>query len=235
MDQFMSGEIHRSVDEMFALKGEAMMTHKGRSVVRVTLDGTVHYLKRFWLCPSQVFKRLVAQGLHELGMIDWLNGHGFAGPVVVSRGWSGLGPVRTRVFFLMRQVPGELPLERYWRRNRDQVDLLVGALATHAARLHDCGFYHHDFSERHILVAGEGEGRFSFRQIDLERARVARPSEGRAAADLKTLACSIAAPALRRRMETDLVERYLACRDPAPGRGRFLALLADARPAKVFN
>jgi len=223
------------VQEMFALEGEPMMTHPGRSVVRVELDGAVHYLKRYWLCPSQVFKRLVAQGFHELRMIDWLNGRGFAGPVVVDRGWSGFGPVRTRMFFLMREVPDELPLERYWRRNGRRADELVSALAAHAARLHDRGFYHYDFSERHIRVACDGQGRLSFRQIDLERARVGRPSEPRAAADLKTLACSIADEKLRRRIETDFVDQYLAGREPPPPRDRFLALLARARPTKTFN
>ncbi|MCH8207280.1 MAG: hypothetical protein IH956_09800, partial [Chloroflexi bacterium] len=58
----------QSVEDVFALKGDDMRVHKGRSVVAITLDGKRHYLKRFWVVPSRVFKRHVARGLHELRM-----------------------------------------------------------------------------------------------------------------------------------------------------------------------
>lgn len=224
-----------TVDEMFALSGDAMMTHKGRSVVRLDWNGHPHYLKRFWFSPQQIFRRLVAQGLHELAMIDWLNDNGFAGPIVVDRGLSRFGPLRTRMFFLMREATGEMTLERYYRRNRDQVAALQEALANHAARLHDRGFYHTDFSERHIHVRQDDDGRWAFRQIDLERATVGRLDESRAAADLKTLACSIADAELRKRIETDFVDQYLARRQQPPNTGRFRDLLARAIPTKTFH
>lgn len=222
------------LDRVFAIKGEAMMVHAGRSVVRVDVEGRPHFLKRYWLTPLQVFRRFCAQGLHELAMIDWLNSRGFLGPEVVARGVGRRLGLRTRVFFLMRQAEGELPLERFARRNGDRVEVLIQALAGHTARLHDKGFYHTDYSERHIHVVALGEG-FQFRQIDLERARVGRRDDGQAAADIKTLQCSIANERLADMIEGPFVEHYLSQRTTAPSAGEFRALLRRARPTKTFQ
>ena len=78
----------QTVDDVFAVSGETMREHTGRSVVKLNVDGKTHFLKRFWLEPSQLFKGHVRRGFHELRIIDWLNTHGFAGPKVVP------GPLR---------------------------------------------------------------------------------------------------------------------------------------------
>ena len=223
-----------NIDQVFAIEGESMQTHTGRSVVRVSVDGRPHFLKRFWLTPRQVFRRLVAQGVHELAMIDWLNDNGFAGPIVVARGCARRLGFCTRMYFLMREVEGEFPLERYYRRNRNEVGSLITALAAHTARLHDAGFYHCDYSERHLLV-GKDRADYRFRQIDLERASVGSRHEARAAADLKTLACSIADDTLRGLIEGEFVDDYVRRRSTAPPVDQFRRLLAAARPTKTFE
>ncbi len=230
----MNISVFDNLDDAFRVDGEAMRVHRGRSVVRVEVDGCTHYLKRFWFTPGQVFRRFVAQGLHELAMIDWLNAGGFTGPMVVARGLERRYGMRWRMFFLMREVPGEIPLERYWRRNRDEADALIGALAEHTARLHDAGFHHHDYSERHLLVSRRN-GAFRFRQIDLERAGLASPNDTAAAADIKTLAASIAAEELRQCIEGPFVDRYLAARKSGSTAERFKDLLAAAKPTKSFG
>ena len=53
------------IDTAFSVEGLDMRTHKGRSVVRVAIDGKTHYLKRFWFLPAQLFKRHVARGLQH--------------------------------------------------------------------------------------------------------------------------------------------------------------------------
>ena len=223
-----------NLNHVFQIDGEPMQTHPGRSVVRLNIDGQTCFLKRYWLIGRQVFRRFIAQGLHELAMIDWLNANGFSGPEVVARGVATRLGIRTRMFFLMRQVEDELPLERFYRRNREAVDELTRSLAEHTARLHDAGFYHRDYSERHIFV-GRATERLTFRQIDLERASQGVRQEPNAAADLKTLACSIANEDLRTLIEGDFVDRYLECRKTAPPRDTFLQMLAAAQPTKTFE
>ena len=221
------------VRSAFAVRGDEMRVHKGRSVVAVSIGGTTHYLKRFWLTPSQIFQRHVARGLHEMRMIDWLNRSGFAGPKIVRGGRAGSFMCMTRVFFLMEEVPNEWPLEAAWRKFADQGERMVSELACFAARLHDAGFIHTDFSERHILVGRRGEG-WSFRLIDLERARQGRPDLERAAADLATLAASISDEDLRGRIEGDLLADYVAHRKTLPREVDFPSLVAAAKPTKSF-
>jgi len=201
--------------------------------VALDVDGRPHYLKRYWLDWTQLFKRHVARGLHELRMIDWLNENGFAGPVVSRRAKSGVGPIVTRLFFLMREVENEKPLEMTWRDPNIDHDKLLKQLATFAARLHGAGFTHTDFSERHILV-GQSDGNFTFRLIDLERAHVAsHPDHRRAAADLATLVASIADDELRQRVRGDVLADYIQQRHWNGGVD-FRALFMAAEPTKVF-
>lgn len=225
-----------TVRDVFAISGDEMRTHKGRSVVAVQIDGRTHYLKRFWFVPSQMFKRYVARGFHEMRMIDWLNDSGFAGPKIVRRGHAGVYPFITRLFFLMEEPPGELALEAAWRKSPDDADALLSSFASFAAKLHDAGFIHTDFSERHILV-GRNASQWTFRLIDLERAAVGRVNDKRAAADIATLATSIADEELRRRIRTDFLDEYVAKRF-APGGVSpdvdFRSLFADAKPTKSF-
>jgi tRNA A-37 threonylcarbamoyl transferase component Bud32 len=223
--------------DAFAVDGDEMRTHKGRSVVAVEIDGRRHYLKRFWFTPSQVFKRYVARGFHEMRMIDWLNGNGFAGPKIVRRGHTGRHPFVTRVYFLMEEVPDEVPLETAWRKSAGDEDGLLADLASFSARLHDAGFVHTDFSGRHILVGREAERR-TFRLIDVERAAVGRIDLRRSAADLATLATSVIDEELRRRIETDFLDSYIAKRSTLNGRlgtGDFRSLVERAEPAGSFD
>ena len=223
----------RNIRDVFAITGDDMRVHKGRSVVMVTVDGKTHYLKRFWLSPSQLFKRHVARGFHEMGMIDWLNGKGFAGPRIVRRGWAGIGPLRLRLFFLMEEMPDEMPLEACWRRYPLERDGLMADLASFAARLHDAGFVHTDFSERHILV-GRGDHGWTFRLIDVERADVGRATDARVANDLATLAASVMDEALRECVNGAFLDAYIARRASLGGGAGFRALLAKATPTKSF-
>lgn len=210
-----------------------MRTHKGRSVTKISVDGRPCYLKRYWLAPSQLFKRHMGRGCHELRMIDWLNDNGFAGPRVVARGRSTCLSLTTRIYFLMEEVPGETPLEQAWWGHPDDADDLLTEAATFAARLHDHGFVHTDFSERHILV-GRNEDEWTFRLIDLERARTDNRDERLAAADLKTLAASVAAEALRDGIENRFLDTYIARRNTLPAGVDMRSLFARARATKVF-
>lgn len=117
----------------------------------------------------------------------------------------------TRLFFLMEDVAGEMPLEQTWWKHPEWADDLLDELATFAARLHDAGFVHTDFSERHIFVGRGGAG-WTFRLIDLERARVGEVDDRAAAADLKTLAASIADQKLRERIGGGFLDAYASRR-----------------------
>lgn len=229
------------LDRVFAIEGDAIRLHRGRGVVRIAVDGRDHFLKRYWFRPSRPLKRHVALGFHELRMIDWLSENGFTGPRVVARGHSSLLFMRPRMFFLMEQVSGELSLEATWSKNGLDRDSLVSDLAGFAARLHDAGFIHIDFSERHIFVGRRADGvrgdadQRSFRLIDLERATVGRRTEPRAAADLKTLASSVKDPALRRRLETDLIDDYVVRRRTLSPSVDFRTLIGRAQPTRTFR
>ncbi|MFQ5462692.1 MAG: lipopolysaccharide kinase InaA family protein [Phycisphaerae bacterium] len=226
------------VDRVFAMQGDDMRVHKGRSVVALSIDGGTYYLKRFWWTPSQALKRFVARGFHEMRMIDWLNDQGFAGPDIVRRGQGGVFPIITKVFFLMREVPGELALEAKWRDREVDRTRLIRDLAGFAARLHDAGFVHTDFSERHILVGGPHEGDrqadFTFRLIDVERASLANRSVGRAAADIATLVASVADDELQEAVWQAFLEVYVAQRSSLPRGVDFRRLVAKAKPTKSF-
>lgn len=222
------------LDAVFRIKGEPMQTHQGRSVTRLMVDGHTHFLKRFWLTPMQVFRRFVAQGMHELAMIDWLNTNNFTGPDVVARGADKTLGVWRRMMFLMRAGTDELPLERFCRKHPDRRDDVLVSLAQHTARLHDAGFYHRDYSERHLFVRGDNGG-FSFRQIDLERAAVGPRREAKAAADVKTLSCSIADPELAGAIEGPFLTEYLGNRSTLDSSDSFRALFANAVPTKSFE
>lgn len=211
-----------------------MQTHAGRSVTRVTVGGETHFLKRFWLTPKQVFRRFVAQGMHELAMIDWLNANHFTGPEVVARGVQRRFGIPIKMLFLMREASGETPLERFCRKHSSDRDAVFRDLAIHSARLHDAGFYHRDYSERHIFVRRE-EGGFGFRQIDLERASAGKRREQKAAADLKTLACSIADSDLSAQIEGSFLDVYLDRRTTVGSTDSFRKLLAAAAPTKSFE
>ena len=122
------------IEDVFAAVGESMREHKGRSVVRLQVDGNTHFLKRFWLAPSQLFKGHVRRGFHELRIIDWLHTNGFTGPVVVRRGWSGVRPLRTRMYFLMEEMRADLPLEASLATHLVQRDALLHALSGSSSR-----------------------------------------------------------------------------------------------------
>ena len=210
-----------------------MRAHKGRSVTRIMVDGRLCYLKRYWWTPSQLFKGHVSRGCHELDVIDWLNGNGFAGPRVAARGRSSVLAMTTKLYFLMEAVPGEVPLEEAWRRHPDDGDGLLSAVAAFAARLHDRGFVHTDFSERHILVGGPERG-WTFRLIDLERARIGHRDERRSMNDLKTLAASVSAEELRRAIEDRFLDTYAAHRRSLRPEADVRSLFARAQATKDF-
>ncbi len=222
------------LDLVFQVKGEPMQTHVGRSVTRVTVDGANHFLKRYWVTPKQVFRRFVAQGIHELSMIDWLNEHDFAGPNVVARGVERKFGVLTRMMFLMREATGEMPLERYCRKHPSQRSAVLDSLARHTANLHDVCFYHKDYSERHLFVRYQN-GEHAFRQIDVERATVGSKRETKAAADIKTLACSIADPELSAAIEGAFLDQYIDLRATLDSRQSFRDLYATAVATKEFE
>jgi tRNA A-37 threonylcarbamoyl transferase component Bud32 len=228
-----SWDAFQVMDGVFAIGGEELRSHKGRSVVAVSINGHRFFLKRFWFVPSRPYKRNVARGLHELRMIDWLNSHGFAGPKVVRRGLGKAFLLKTRLFFLMEDMPRESALETVCRNYPDKVDSILAALASFTARLHDAGFVHTDFSERHIFVGGE-ECRWTFRLIDLERASVGRFREGLAAADLATLAASVADPRLREKINSDFLDAYVTRRRTLASGLEFRQLFAVASPTKSF-
>lgn len=223
----------RSTTEAFAARGETMRAHRGRSVVRIDRDGRNYYLKRYWLDKSQLFKRHVARGFHELRMIDWLNDNGFLGPRVAARGHSRVCFLTTRLYFLMEEVADEVPLEQAWWRHPEDCDTLLDQLASLAASLHDRGFIHTDFSERHIFVGRTGGG-WTFRLIDVERAKIGAHDAQSAAADLKTLAASAADATLRESLGARFLDAYITKRRTlAPGTD-MRSLFARARPTRSF-
>ncbi len=223
----------KSVEKAFAVEGAAMRLHKGRSVVKICVEGHPHYLKRYWLDPSQIFQRHVTRGHHELRMIDWLNNNGFAGPRIVARGASRRLAINTRLFFLMEEAADEMPLEQIWWKMPEHGDSLLTSLACFAARIHDAGFIHTDFSERHIMVGRRGE-EWTFRLIDVERARVDSARDRLAAADLKTLAASIDDQKLRNRIGTDFLADYAAKRKTLQARIDMHSLFAAASATRSF-
>ena len=223
----------RTVKDYFAVKGQDVRLHKGRSVVSIMVDGRRHFLKRYWLAPSQIVKRHVTRGMHELAMIDWLNENGFAGPKVVRRGHVGRFPVFFRAYFLMEEVSNEWPFATAYRRPAVRPVELLSALATFAARLHDAHFVHTDFSERHILVGHNGE-RSTFRLIDVERARLGCLSEQSKANDLATLVASVLDEDLRRELRGRFVEDYVAARRNLKASVDFRACLEKAQPTRLF-
>lgn len=161
-------------------------------------------------------------------MIDWLDANGFGAPVVVARGSERLGPLRSRLFFLMRAVPGELTFEEAWRAHPGERRALVEVVADRLAALHERGFHHRDCLARHLRMDRSERG-WRIRQIDLERASAGARRDPAAAADLVTLAASCRSVELRREILGPGLERYLARRtrlDPA----RFRARLARTRP-----
>ena len=218
----------------FDIAGDAMRVHRGRSVVALNINGHTHYLKRYWLTWSKLFKRQVARGFHELRMADWLQANGFLGPRIVRRGQGALGPIRTRVFFLMEEVPDELPLEAAWNRRDDVQDGLMQSMASFAALLHDKGFVHTDFSERHILV-GRLDGRWSFRLIDIERAEIGVKSEKRKAADIATLIASVMSRELREVLRAAFLDAYISHRSTLERTIDFRRLVDSAKPTKSFS
>ncbi len=223
----------KDLDAVFAIEGDDMRTHRGRSVVAITVEGQRHFLKRFWFDSRQPFKRNVARGLHELRMIDWLNSSGFLGPNVVRRGRGGPGPFSTRMFFLMQEVPGETALETAWRLDQKNAASLLDDVATFAATLHDTGYCHTDFSERHIFVGGTDNER-TFRLIDVERASVNCASEGRFASDLATLAASVMDDRLRDAIRMSVIDRYIKARTTLPNTVDFRRIFEQAKPTKAF-
>ncbi len=234
MNDCLTTDGFRGVCDVFALSGDDMRVHKGRSVVMVTVDGKTHFLKRFWFSPSQLFKRHLARGFHEMRMIDWLNDNGFAGPQIVRRGWSGVGPVCLKLFFLMEEVPHELPLEAAWRRYPDERDKMMADLASFTARLHDTGFVHTDFSERHILLGHRPEN-WTFRLIDLERAKTEQTADTKVANDLATLAASVMDEKLRDYIRGAFLDGYILRRTSLNSGTDFRALFAKATPKKSFH
>ncbi len=233
MSQQVSYSAFDSVPSAFAVAGLEMRSHKGRSVVQVNLEGRVHYLKRYWLAGSQIFQRHVARGHHELRMIDWLNQHGFAGPSVVRRGASRCLGVYTKLYFLMEEIKDELPLESAWRKNPPGATQLLQELASFSAKLHESGFVHTDFSERHILVGGPAGNR-TFRLIDVERANIGKASPRRIANDLATLVASIADHRLQSLVREDFLDIYIAQRSTLESGDEFRRLFKQARPTKSF-
>jgi hypothetical protein len=99
--------------------------------------------------------------------------------------------------------------------------------------LHDRHFYHRDFSERHLYV-GENGNAHTFRQIDVERAQVGVRDEAKAAADLKTLAASVANETLRVHLAGGFINTYLNARQNGPISAAFKALYAKAQSTKTF-
>lgn len=224
------------MDRVFAVTGQTMRAHRGRSVVRLNVAGRAHYLKRFWFTPSRALKRYIARGIHELRMIDWLASHGFGGPRVVARGRSGVGPIATRLFFLMEEVPGELDLERFDRLHPDSTDALVLALAEHTARLHDAGFHHYDYMATHILVGqGPGNGAPGFRLIDVERARATGSRLRDDATDLNKLLTSVGEGSLRTCLERTFLDGYLSCRTDPPDRRALSRLMRHSASSRRYG
>ncbi|MCA9772558.1 MAG: hypothetical protein KC466_09115 [Myxococcales bacterium] len=202
----------RDMDRVFALEGEPMRVHRnGRGVWRLDLSDGTYYLKRFWFRFRYPMKSRLSRGNHELRMIDWLNANGFAGPEVAARreerrwGWG------TRLFFLMREVSGEVPVSQAWLDRKDERPALLAACAAYVARLHQRGFHHHDLMTKHLFAASGPKG-WSFRNIDVERATVGAPNPKKAARDLLTLACSVHFEPLRTELLTRFVDDYLAAR-----------------------
>ncbi len=222
-----------SVDDAFAVRGRDMRFHVGRSVIGIQVDGRQCYLKRYWLAPSQILKGHVSRGFHELRMIDWLNGHGFSGPRVLACGSSSFLGVSRRLFFLMEEVPGEMPLAQFWWKHPEVGDSLLASLARFSARLHDAGFVHTDYSERHIFVGRRGDD-WTFRLIDVERARVGPVDNRAVAADLKTLAASIADQRLRERIAAGFLDDYVAERTTPCERTDMRSLFARASATRSF-
>ncbi len=229
----MSYSAFDSVSAAFAVDGLEMRSHKGRSVEQVIVEGGVHYLKRYWLAGSQIFQRHVARGYHELRMIDWLNQQGFTGPKVVRRGDSRCLGIGLKLFFLMEEVKEELSLETVWRKNPDGANKLLQELASFTAKLHEAGFVHIDYSERHILVGG-GEGRRTFRLIDVERASIGKSTPQLLANDLATLVESIADHRLQSLVRGDFIDMYIAERSTLTSGDEFRRLFSQATPTKSF-
>ncbi len=137
------------------------------------------------------------------------------------------------MYFLMEEIRGELPLEAAWATLREHRDTLLHSLACFSARLHDAGFLHTDYSERHILVGQLDDG-WTFRLIDLERASVGRATDARVADDLATLSASVMNERLRKELRTGFLDDYAAQRKSWPADYPVRALVERSKPTKSF-
>jgi heptose I phosphotransferase len=167
--------------DVMAFAGGTRICHKrGRSVVRLELEGRAFYLKRNRLHPTEFWKALGRLRWPRLGArCEWDNilAVQFSGiptvtPVAVGeRRWGG---VETASFTITEELYDAEPLDVVWRRDfacprspkqvRAKI-VLLHRLARLARRFHAAGMNHQDFYINHFFL---GKGGLLY-LLDLQR------------------------------------------------------------------
>ena len=170
-----------SFADFMAYAGGTRICHKrGRSVVRLELDGRAFYLKRNHLHPTEAWKALSRLRWPQLGARhEWDNilavlAAGIPTVTPVAVGERCRFGVETASFTVTEELYGAEPLNVVWRRDftvprsRGQIrekNQLVKSVATLARRFHAGGMNHQDFYLNHFFLGADG----TLYLLDLQR------------------------------------------------------------------
>ena len=182
---------HFTAQELFAwaqtAEGQMYRQVKGRSTLRVTLNGQAYFLKRHegvgwkeiaknWL----VAKRPVLGAENEWRACLRLAAHGIAAPKVAAFARQGGNPARRSSFVLCEELAGFVSLEavaKEWATKPPGTTAkrrLVQAVAELVRGLHAAGVAHRDLYICHLLLHRQGwaQGVPRLAVLDLHRARL---------------------------------------------------------------
>ena len=167
-------------DFMAFADGTRICHKRGRSVVRLELDGRAFYLKRNRLHPTETWKALSRLRWPQLGARhEWDNilavqAAGIPTVTPVAVGERSRFGVETVSFTVTEELYGAEPLNVVWRRDfavprsRGQIrekNQLVKSVATLARRFHAGGMNHQDFYLNHFFLGADG----TLYLLDLQR------------------------------------------------------------------
>lgn len=165
------------IDEHFEKEGKEIF--RDRNVLRtLEVDGLTLCVKRYG--PSSLWNRLACQfyktskGVRAYFRPLALRERGFESPEPIAYVRYGRGCLHSQNFFVCLHSDYRYSLATVANLPKEERDELVRSFAHFAARLHEDGFLHRDFSSSNILF-DKVNGRFHFSLIDTNSMRVGRP------------------------------------------------------------